>query len=151
MIFSGNLMRRNVVARDKCPYLHVCCRERSVYQLSAKIEVLPVFVTLIRQVWVYILNSSSEDLIPSVINRGVSISPFVLKEPDSIWFHHDIIFSLESDSIVVSFSLGAGFLRQLTNEKWRVREFGSLRKSTKRRNPDPHLRTGFLLFGGGIQ
>ena len=29
---------------------------------------------------------------------------FVLVEPDSVRFHHDIIFCLKSDSIVVSFS-----------------------------------------------
>ena len=40
---------------------------------------------------------------------GVSIFLFVLDEPDSVRFHHDIIFCLESDSIVVSFSSGTGF------------------------------------------
>ena len=34
---------------------------------------------------------------------GVSISRFVLGEPNSAWYHHDIIICLESDSIVVSF------------------------------------------------
>ena len=42
---------------------------------------------------------------------GVSIFRFVLEEPDSVRFHHGIIFCLESDSIVVSFLSGTGFLR----------------------------------------
>ena len=41
--------------------------------------------------------------------RGFN-SRFVLKEPDSVRFHHDLIVCLESDSIVVPFSLGTGFL-----------------------------------------
>ena len=93
---------------------------------------------------------------------GVLISRFVLDVPASVQFHHDITFCLESDSIVVSFSSGTSFLRvdilqfwsnvspaisfhpvfmvhccfyrQLTNEKWRVREFSSFRKSKKKTN-----------------
>ena len=42
---------------------------------------------------------------------GVSISWFVIDVPDSVQFHHDINFCLKSDSIVVSFSSGTGFLR----------------------------------------
>ena len=89
-----------------------------------------------------------------------SICGFVLGELDSVQFHLDIIFCLESDSIVVSFSSSIGFLRvdirqfwfqhitcysfcihgvfcfsTLTSEKWRVRELGSLRKSTKKPKP----------------
>ena len=45
---------------------------------------------------------------------GVSISQFVLDEPDFVWFHYDIIFCLESDYIVVSFSLGTKKLRVLS-------------------------------------
>ena len=45
---------------------------------------------------------------------GVLISQFVLDVPYSVQFHHDIIFCLESDSIVmivVFFSSCTGFLR----------------------------------------
>ena len=31
---------------------------------------------------------------------GLSISRFVRDEPDSVWFHHDILFCLESDYIL---------------------------------------------------
>ena len=48
----------------------------------------------------------------------VSISGFVLKELDSVQFYHDIIFCLESDSIVVSFSSSTGFLRVDIHQFW---------------------------------
>ena len=41
----------------------------------------------------------------------VSVSGFVLEELNSVQFHRDIFFYLESDSIVVSFSSSTGFLR----------------------------------------
>ena len=46
-----------------------------------------------------------------LLHWDVSISEFVLEELDSVKFVHDIIFHLESDSIVVSFSSSTGFLR----------------------------------------
>ena len=54
--------------------------------------------------------------IPSII-RGFNLF-FVLEEPDSVRFHHDIIFCLESDSIVVSFSQGIGKLRVDVLQFW---------------------------------
>ena len=127
------------------------------------------------RMWLYKTNSSYEcsgakSNLYSSHNEGewdISISGFVLEEQDSVQIHHEIIFCLESDSIVVSFSSSTGFLRlnihqfwsqhitcyflsscihgyccfyrQHTSEKWRVRKLGSLRKSTKR-TCFPHLR-----------
>ena len=47
------------------------------------------------------------------VHSDVSISRYVLDELDSDQFYHDIIFCFESDSIVVSFLSGTGFLRDL--------------------------------------
>ena len=47
----------------------------------------------------------------------VSISRFALDELDSVQFHHDIT-CLESDSIVVSFTSGTGFLRVNVVQFW---------------------------------
>ena len=48
----------------------------------------------------------------------VSITGFLIEELDSVQFYHDIIFCLESDSIVVSFSSSTGFLRVDFRQFW---------------------------------
>ena len=48
----------------------------------------------------------------------VSITGFVIEKLDSVLFYHDIIFCLESDSIVVSFSSSTGFLRVDIRQFW---------------------------------
>ena len=45
-----------------------------------------------------------------LIHWDVANTGFVIQELDSAQFVHDIIFCLESDSIVVSFSLRTGYL-----------------------------------------
>ena len=97
----------------------------------------------------------------------VSISRFVVDVPDSVQFHHDIIFCMESNSIVVSFSSGIGFLRvhmlqfwfqnitcyfyccfnqQLMTEKCQVDQFSSLRKSTKKTYPFSPLKISISIL-----
>ena len=46
------------------------------------------------------------------IQWDFSIPGFVIEELDSVQFLNDIIFCLESDPIVVSYSLSTGFLRE---------------------------------------
>ena len=53
-----------------------------------------------------------------VIYWDVTISDFGLKELDFVQFHHDIIFCLESDSIVLSFLSSTGFLRVDIHQIW---------------------------------
>ena len=52
------------------------------------------------------------------IRWDVSIPGFVIEELDSVQFHHDILFCLESDSIVVPFSSSTSFLRVDIRQFW---------------------------------
>ena len=86
-----------------------------------------VLKSYIKYVWSHLLRTNSR-LLPVKSNShlynfqwahwDVLISGFVIEELDSVQFHHDIIFCLESYSIVVPFSSSTGFLRVDFRQFW---------------------------------
>ena len=89
-----------------CPWSHTCwvtwfnwSSNMQVSQILHFHAILTIHLTLhLMNIWRF-------------LHCGVWISRFVLDVSDSVQFHHDITFCLDSDSIIVSFSSGTSFLR----------------------------------------